>query len=241
MRAFIIHLEKDTARKDFMEQQLQKTGIEYEFFQALSAKDIPVEELHSLVAPGRIGNPFCTAWEIGCAISHCRIYEEIVDKKIDKALIFEDDIEINIEKFLQTYALLEKDQNSEYVSLNYDVFDTAWREIHLWEHGGLTWFQKITRAVPVYLYRPIEILQQWYWNAFWPTLLPVLRPLHLAWCYFVTYEWAKKLLATQWKKIQYLTDYLQNEAHTQNNLKLSFISPQITRQAHEKFTSNTRA
>ncbi len=61
MRAFIIHLEKDTARKDFMEQQLQKTGIEYEFFQALSAKDIPVEELHSLVAPGRIGNPFCTA------------------------------------------------------------------------------------------------------------------------------------------------------------------------------------
>lgn len=85
-----------------------------------------------------------------------------MDKKIDKALIFEDDIEINIEKFLQTYALLEKDQNSEYVSLNYDVFDTAWREMHLWEHGGLTWFQKITRAVPVYLYRPIEILQQWY-------------------------------------------------------------------------------
>ena len=221
MNVFVINLDKDKDRLSFMDEQLSSINLSYTRIPGKVPNehdkvDLYDREFVSLNYKNQFRN-----WEIWCALSHYDIYKTIVENDIKKSIIFEDDVQIDKNGFLNSIEILSKNDNWEYVSMNYDTFDKKFRDKYLW-------------------YRPIELIQQYYWRLFGPVLFPIIRPLHLAWCYAITVEWARKILSTHWQKIRYLADYVQNEAKKQHWLKIKFIAPQLTQQANEKFISNTR-
>jgi GR25 family glycosyltransferase involved in LPS biosynthesis len=103
-KTFIVNLERDTLRKSSVELQLKKENIEnYEFVKAVDGQNGDLEHFNFKVIPDWV-EPFTskimTKGEIGCALSHYRIWEKIVEEKLDYTLILEDDI-ILCENFVE--------------------------------------------------------------------------------------------------------------------------------------------
>ena len=97
MKVYVINLAKNVERMEHMDAQLKRLGIEYERIDAIYGKELSAVErrrmyssLRSRIALGvkmRDG-------EIGCALSHVKVYKRMLDMGIDKAVVFEDDIKI---------------------------------------------------------------------------------------------------------------------------------------------------
>lgn len=85
---FVINLKHRTDRRETVEAELVKAGIdEYEIFEAVcpSEKDVPTMFLPRLPA-----NQRCGAW--GCLMSHRRIIEISKEREYERVLVFEDDV-----------------------------------------------------------------------------------------------------------------------------------------------------
>jgi len=91
---WVINLKRDVARKDFMVEQLERLGLPYELIEAVDGSTLSEEEM-SIVSPElseqRIYRQL-THGEIGCALSHIRLWERMVREDIHEVLIFEDDV-----------------------------------------------------------------------------------------------------------------------------------------------------
>jgi len=93
MRTFIINLKESTDRRAYMIDEMKKTGLEYEFFDAVNGKDIPnIDEIYAKEISFKKIRKILTYGEIGCAMSHLLIYKKMIDENIEQALILEDDI-----------------------------------------------------------------------------------------------------------------------------------------------------
>ena len=106
-KIYCVNLETRKDRKDKMINLFNSLGGIFkntEFFNAVYGKNIPKEELNSLLSS--------SAWyslninhsdyrqirnlgAVGCYLSHYIIWKEIVDKNYENVIIFEDDIECN--------------------------------------------------------------------------------------------------------------------------------------------------
>ena len=95
MRTFVINLEKNHDRMLIMHAQLKRLGIKYERVDAFYGKDMDSESKRRAVSAFRwhcaIGRNARDA-EIGCALSHYKIYQKMVDEDIDIACVMEDDV-----------------------------------------------------------------------------------------------------------------------------------------------------
>lgn len=241
IKCFVINLEKDKDRWKFISTQLDSLWIPYERFNAVYINDITLEEREQIYNRAAVVKKLWrdfTRWEIGCSLSHREIYKKIVSDKIPKTLILEDDIEItNVKEFVRIYSKLLYMDDWEYVMLNYDMFTPEFRKRYLENiHNSIIKYLLLGLML---LYRPIELIQLWIWRRNGSYILPVLRPLHLTWCYFVSLKWGKKLLDV-FSDIRYPVDFLQNYTRFYKLLKLNFVVPQITNQKNETFNSNTR-
>lgn len=98
LKTYIINLEKSVVRKRYMQELLSPYSfLEVEFITAVDGRMMSQEELRSLFDfedslnhYGRYLNP----GEIGCTLSHRKVYEAIVQGDSPYALILEDDIAI---------------------------------------------------------------------------------------------------------------------------------------------------
>lgn len=95
MRTFLINLDKDKDRLAAADAQLKKSGISYERFTAIYAKELPQEEIEQKVNYFRwwccLGREILPG-EVGCALSHYSLYQKMIDENIPYACILEDDI-----------------------------------------------------------------------------------------------------------------------------------------------------
>ena len=95
MKVFLINLDVNTDRFAVADRQLKQLGVDYERFPAVYGKTMPKEERKAAVNRFRwwcaIGRPIAPA-EIGCALSHYRIYQRMLDESIPYACILEDDV-----------------------------------------------------------------------------------------------------------------------------------------------------
>ena len=86
---------KNSSRRSIISKRLLGLGLEFEFLDATYGKTLPQEILDSVdyeFYPKHYLSPkSLTLGEIGCAISHIRAYEHIVENKIESAIILEDD------------------------------------------------------------------------------------------------------------------------------------------------------
>jgi len=102
---FIVNLKKDIEKKQYMERILKKYKLKYEFVPAIYGKDLDskiVKKVYNKKKAINLLGRELSLPEIGCALSHKNIYEKIVNEKIEKAIIFEDDIFLD-KKFLEIY------------------------------------------------------------------------------------------------------------------------------------------
>lgn len=97
MRVFVISLAKSDARRARMRKLLGQTGMNVEFVNAQDGRELTDEhrarydhERALLYYGSRMSDA-----EIGCFISHYRIFEQIVREGLDWALVLEDDVEID--------------------------------------------------------------------------------------------------------------------------------------------------
>ena len=108
LKCFVINLKKDVERREHIAKEAQKLGLDFEFFEASYGKDLAPEFLDQCrqndelifnlkgVVKVKLASKL-TVNEIGCALSHLRVYQHIIDCNLDRALILEDDIYLNPE------------------------------------------------------------------------------------------------------------------------------------------------
>ena len=96
MPIWVINLEWDTERRAFMEHQLRELGVTYEITKAVDGATLTAEDLTAYSAArakmhhGRDLVP----GEIGCALSHIRLWERVVREAHAHVLVLEDDVVI---------------------------------------------------------------------------------------------------------------------------------------------------
>ena len=92
---FIVNLLRRTDRKEAMEIEMENASIsegEYEFFEAVDGKDLTLtDEINTLF----LGNDFGSRkGVIGCALSHYKLWKQLVASDSDYYTVFEDDIKL---------------------------------------------------------------------------------------------------------------------------------------------------
>ena len=94
----IISLQRAVERRQHVQEQLEPLGLNYRIIDAVDGKLLPkseIEQIYDAVSAQSIRGKNLSSAEIGCALSHIRLYREIVDAGIDAMLIMEDDIVVN--------------------------------------------------------------------------------------------------------------------------------------------------
>lgn len=93
---WIVNLEKDIDKRQFMEDQLRKLELNYEIIPAIDGKLLSENDLvfYSKTIALRDFGRELTPGELGCANSHIKLWHSIVDHNYDEVLILEDDIHI---------------------------------------------------------------------------------------------------------------------------------------------------
>ena len=92
MKIFIVNLKHSVERRQKMEVQISSLGLSAEFIEAVDGGLMSDEEREGVTA--EVNYAFLPG-EIGCALSHQKIYKKMIDEHIDMALILEDDVLIN--------------------------------------------------------------------------------------------------------------------------------------------------
>lgn len=118
MKVFVVNLDKDKDKKEKIKNECRNAELDYEIISAVDGRELSYNELKSKVHPVSLN--YLSKGEIGCVLSHQRIYKRILDDDIDYALILEDDVELSqdIKVFLKEF-LSVKDKNKGDVFLLY--------------------------------------------------------------------------------------------------------------------------
>lgn len=128
---FVINLERNRQRREFALQTLIDLGLQGEIFPAVDGKSLDLDVLKSTgvyddaVAHAKFSRSLSMG-EIGCSLSHLRLYKKIVDEEIAVALIFEDDAMFVEDVRKHLAGLLERlPDDADLVQLIYECKDYA--------------------------------------------------------------------------------------------------------------------
>jgi GR25 family glycosyltransferase involved in LPS biosynthesis len=256
-KAIVINMKNNPERLAFMTKQLADNNIDfviqvgvdgstYDFSQEYDDEDYKKHNGGSSLSKG----------ERGCALSHKRSIEGMLNDNCDHALIMEDDVELpdNFKK------IIEQELNNrslgktrwDYLSFNYPsvgvkaiilwlfLFTTMWgRQRGVMKYVKLPmYFIKFTLISSMSLCEKVrDSLYKKIYTYGAPALF--FRPLYLAGCYLVTKEGAKKLLEMQGNKILYSADRLPNMARVKKGLKFYAFVPHSVIQRRDRFQSNS--
>ncbi len=112
-KIFVITLQRSTERQTHIKEVLE--GLCYEFFYGADKNNFSLQELKdkniyndALAIQHHRYNKQMNAGQIGCALSHKNIYEEIINKGYKKTLILEDDI-APVKELLHLFTAIIKD------------------------------------------------------------------------------------------------------------------------------------
>ncbi len=95
MNIFVINLDQDVDKKNQMTQTLNKYSNNYQFFPAINGKEVNSKypEINiNLEWYDPYYHTHISQGEVGCSLSHFYIWKKIINDKIEKAIILEDDI-----------------------------------------------------------------------------------------------------------------------------------------------------
>lgn len=102
-KCFVINMPASSERRAGMVDTLSKLGLDFEFFEATNGRELTTEQQQQcavsdeVILPLRAGRKVMVKGalspaEIGCAFSHLRLYQHILDTGLESAVIMEDDL-----------------------------------------------------------------------------------------------------------------------------------------------------
>ncbi len=92
---FIINMQKDTTRRKAIDARLKKAGLEGIFIEGVNGcdmNDTEISAVYDSVKRKRYFGRDMTKGEVGCLLSHRKIFAKMVDEQIPVAVILEDDV-----------------------------------------------------------------------------------------------------------------------------------------------------
>ena len=92
IKTFYINLENDKERNELMKNELNKTNLKYERFNAINGKKYDKKYDKKISKMGRL---ICNNKILGCGLSHIILNDYISKSNLKYALILEDDVKIN--------------------------------------------------------------------------------------------------------------------------------------------------
>ena len=96
-RILVINLARSPDRRRFIGDRLGRLGLDHEFFPAVDGAALTEDDLVNYDRKARLKAFGCDLLpnELGCYLSHYRIYQKIIAESIPRALILEDDVEVS--------------------------------------------------------------------------------------------------------------------------------------------------
>lgn len=95
---FVISLLRSHERRAAIQKQMAHLGLSFTFFDAVDGTLLDDNDLSKVDL--KLAEVFCghslSLGEVGCALSHIRLYEMMVKNNISKAIVLEDDIHIHM-------------------------------------------------------------------------------------------------------------------------------------------------
>lgn len=124
MHAYVINLARSPERRAHIAAELGKYGIDYEVVEGVDGRDLDLTD-PEIIDPAVLDDDWFRPGVAGCALSHLRVYQEILEAGMDHALVLEDDIIVPGD--LSRLADIVADQmvGAEVTLLNYDSTDTC--------------------------------------------------------------------------------------------------------------------
>lgn len=102
LRAYILHLTRATGRKENAQRLLESCGVDGEIWPAVDGKQLSNSDMAAVVG-SRLFEPDypfpLKVGEVGCFLSHRQIWAEIIRCDLDYGLVFEDDVELDLNTF----------------------------------------------------------------------------------------------------------------------------------------------
>lgn len=95
IKIYVINLKSSIDRRKYIENLLSELGLNFEIFDAVVGKDLNEQFIEKIYDSEKAKKNFgreLSKGEIGCALSHKRLWTKIAQEKIEYALILEDDI-----------------------------------------------------------------------------------------------------------------------------------------------------
>lgn len=232
-KIYIITLQRSTERQEHIKKVLH--GLNYQFFFGSDKNNFSLEELKKkniyneamAVRHHRYSKPM-NAGQIGCALSHKNIYEEIINKGYKKTLILEDDVE-PADGSINSFTEIIKDLPDDWELLYFDYSKNE-KPQHLKRY----WYH-IERTM-IGAKRNHTIIRNLY---------PKLISKHLSIAgfhdytdaYAVTLSGAKKLLELQ-SPVSYIADNLLAVASASKKLKAFISHPKLFQQLSQGESSS---
>lgn len=110
---YIVSLQKDIEKRETIKKKLDSLDIKFEFIDAIYGKELPVDFVKSLSPVGKILERgfLPTPGEIGCTLSHLKIYKLMLERNQTWACILEDDAILD-ERMQDFYTNFYKCENS---------------------------------------------------------------------------------------------------------------------------------
>lgn len=113
MKVFVVNLDRNPERLEFVSRQLLASGVTFERVAAVDGRTLKRVERKRQYSPLRAA--FACGMglrdgEIGCSLSHRNIYERMVKENVEVACVLEDDVTIH-NGFLDMLVKIEKFAN----------------------------------------------------------------------------------------------------------------------------------
>lgn len=119
-KTYVVSLKKEKERRKSVGKTLRELNIDFVFFDAINpVEQINYQNYYNKELVVRVFGRELTNGELGCNISHHLIYRDILEKKIDYALILEDDALLNNDLKSFILSLLEKNIKWDVILLGY--------------------------------------------------------------------------------------------------------------------------
>jgi len=91
---WVVNLARSPERRRFMQEQFASLDLSYRIINATDGKQLSREELqkYSKTHALKVKRRELSTGEIGCALTHAKIYRQMLDENLEEVLILEDDI-----------------------------------------------------------------------------------------------------------------------------------------------------
>jgi glycosyl transferase, family 25 len=125
---FVINLKRSVERREYTTRQLNDLGMTFQLIEAIDGVELSDQEIRNNPDFGIYKSGYHSSYlrkeEIGCVLSHLKIFRKMVDEKIEQACILEDD---------NDYSMNFKD-----LLIGGNLNTTEWDILYLGHHSACT-------------------------------------------------------------------------------------------------------